>query len=286
LGKWYLFSIIALVLMGTQRFLYKVAAERNCPAAWTTFSFMATVTILSFIFLLALGESVLSWKMLGLIALWNSGAFVLGTVTHIEALKHLPSSIVYPVIRLNMVLVILFSILYFSDSLSPYQWIGMVTAAVVMVVLAREAEHKKEAYGDRKTGLILVFVSLLFGSMASISSKFAALYTNKLGFMALSYLLGTLFSLALTKEFNSQKRAKNLKQAIVIGSMMGVVNFAGFYAFLKALSQGPLSLVVSITGMHFVIAVVLSVVLYKEKLTVTRILGVALTVVSVLFLRS
>jgi uncharacterized membrane protein len=49
---------------------------------------------------------------------------------------------------------------------------------------------------------------------------------------------------------------------------------------------GPLSIIVSITGMHFVIAVLLSVILYKERLSRMRVLGMALAVVSVLFLRA
>jgi uncharacterized membrane protein len=56
--------------------------------------------------------------------------------------------------------------------------------------------------------------------------------------------------------------------------------------FLAALSVGPLSIIVSITGLHFVIAVLLSVIVYKEKLSRTRLLGMALAVASILFLRA
>jgi uncharacterized membrane protein len=66
---------------------------------------------------------------------------------------------------------------------------------------------------------------------------------------------------------------------------MGIINFAGFYSFLKALSLGPLSIIVSITGMHFVIAVILSALIYKERLTRLKLLGISLTIVSVIFLR-
>jgi drug/metabolite transporter (DMT)-like permease len=281
---WYFMSIMALILMGTQRFLYKVSAERDCPTAWTTFSFMATVTLISAIFFLVVREPVLDHKMLWMTALWNSAAFVLGTITHIEALKHIPSGIAYPVIRLNMVLVILFSIFYFDDRLSFYQVAGMAIAGVVIVLLARDAERAKGAYSNVKKGLILVLFSLLFGAMASISSKFAALYANKLGFMALSYCMGTLFALGLTQRMKTTEGTRNLKEAIVIGILMGFINFAGFYAFLAALASGPLSLVVTVTGMHFAIAVLLSVIVYKEKITFTRGLAIALTMVSVFFL--
>jgi uncharacterized membrane protein len=66
---------------------------------------------------------------------------------------------------------------------------------------------------------------------------------------------------------------------------MGLLNFAGFYAFLSALAIGPLSIIVSIMGLHFIIPIILSTIIYSEKLTPLRILGVLLTTVSVIFLK-
>jgi uncharacterized membrane protein len=72
---------------------------------------------------------------------------------------------------------------------------------------------------------------------------------------------------------------------LVIGSAMGILNFVGFYAFLSALSHGPLSLVASITGMNFVVSVALSILIYREKMTYARIAGFLLTIISIIFLR-
>ena len=66
---------------------------------------------------------------------------------------------------------------------------------------------------------------------------------------------------------------------------MGVLNFFGFYAFLTALETGPLSVIALITGMHFIIAITLSVVIYREKLTAHRCVGLILTVLAVIFLK-
>jgi drug/metabolite transporter (DMT)-like permease len=286
MSNWYVLSLVALVLMGAQRFLYKVSAERECSTAWTTFSFMSTVTVLSAVSFFSLRESVSDAKMLILTAGINSASFVLGTVTHIEALKHVPSSVAYPIIRLNMVVVVLFSILFLHERVSLPQVLGIVLAIAVIAILTRDVEEVKGAFGKLRKGLFLVFASLISGSVASISSKFAAVYANKLGFMALSYFLGTLFSAALIGKSGKEGNPEKRKDAIVIGLLMGLINFVGFYTFLAALSVGPLSIIVSITGMHFVIAVLLSVIVYKEKLSRMRILGIGLTILSILFLRA
>jgi uncharacterized membrane protein len=72
---------------------------------------------------------------------------------------------------------------------------------------------------------------------------------------------------------------------VIIGVVMGLLNFVGFYAFLSALTIGPLSIIVSMVGLHFVIPIILCTIVYSEKLTPGRILDVLLTVVSVIFLR-
>jgi uncharacterized membrane protein len=103
--------------------------------------------------------------------------------------------------------------------------------------------------------------------------------------MAVSYFIGTILSFGLRKNLETEETSKDNKDAVFIGLIMGLINLAGFYSFLMALSLGPLSIIVSITGMHFVIAVILSALIYKEQLTPSRILGVSLTIVSMIFLR-
>lgn len=285
MAGWYTYALLALFLNGTQRFLYKVSAEKGCNTAWTTFSFMATVALLSSTLFFVLGESVPDIRFLLFIALLNSGSFSLATIAHMEALKRIPAGVAYPIIRLNVVLVVIFSFLYFQDDPSVYQGLGLFLAMAVIVLLTRQADEKKTSQRDTKRGLIFVFVSLLGGTVASISSKFAALHTTPMAFIATSYIAGTIFSLGVRKRLQTEEAERNHRDALIIGFVMGLINFAGYYSFLKALSEGPLSIVASITGMHFVIPIMLSAAVYKERLTPLRVIGISLTIVSIVLLR-
>ncbi len=288
MDNWYTHAIIALILMGTQSFLYKVSAERNCNTALTTFSFMATVALLSSVLFFFRREPAPNMIYTLIMGILNSSAFLLATMMHIEALKRLPASIVYSIIRLNVVLVVLFSIIYFQDRPTVNQIAGIVLAVIIILLLTRSAESEKPSVGHTKQGLILVFVSLFCGAIASISSKFAAMHANPLSFMAISYLFSTLFVIGLRNKLQHgtvHAYDKNDKEALAIGFSIGIVNFAGYYALLKALSIGPLSIVISIIGLHFVIAILLSVLIYKEKLTPSIVAGISLTILSVILLR-
>jgi len=283
--NWYSLSIIALFFLGTQRFLYKVSAQRGCNTAWTTFTFMGTVTLLSSISFFVSYEPISGIPFLIFISLVNSVSFTLGTLSHMEALKFLPASVAYPIIRLNAAVVVVFSVLFFRDHLSAYQIVGIFIAIAVITILARESNSQEIARRDIRKGFSLVSVCVLSGAVASISSKFAAMYTNKMAFIALSYFMGTLFSFAFRNRLVAEIPGGRNMDAVIIGIGMGLLNFAGFYAFLSALAIGPLSIIVSIMGLHFVIPIILSTIIYSEKLTPVRIFGVLLTIVSVLFLR-
>lgn len=282
---WYFLSLAALVLLGAQRFFYKVAAERNCSSPLTTAVFMATVTLLSVAAFLLSGDAVGDISTLLLLAAINSAAFALGTVVNMEALRRLPTAITFPLTRLSILLVIGFSILYFGERPGPWQWLGILLGLAVVVVLAADLGGTAAVRQQRGTGLLLVAACVLCGAVASISSKFAAVATSKTAFMALSYLLGTIFSLAMARTWKRGESAPRTGAVVGIGVLMGLFNFAGFYAFLAALERGPLSLIALITGMHFVIPVALSVLFYREKITPRRWLGIGLTLLAVLALQ-
>ena len=194
----------------------------------------------------------------------------------------------YPLFRLNIILVVLFSVVFLGEDLVLRQWIGVMASLTAMVVLTRRQAPDRPGRGfSVSRGIGLVFLAMLAGALSSISCKFAAVYTSKTAFIAVSYIFSTFFSLLFhTRMFPDQKSTGDWKKGVMIGICMGLLNLAGFYAYLQALSLGPLSLVASINGLHFVVAVVLSVIIYQERLRKSGLLGIGLTVLSIFLLRS
>lgn len=285
MNTWFYYSILALILLGTQRFLYKVTAERGYSSGLTTAVFMATVSVLSTAVYLVTGGESIDYVVLFTLALANSSAFAITTISNIEALRHLPASITFPLTRLSLVLVILVSVIYFDEQLSTQQWLGILLGFGVVLLMAKEVTHNSSPHGNTRYGLFFVAVCILCGAIASISSKLAAISTNTAGFMALTYLLATIFSLLINKRWPG-KTAINKKGAILLGILMGILNFFGFYAFLTALASGPLSSIALITSMHFIIAIILSVMIYHEKFTLRRIMALVLTFITVFLLKA
>ena len=164
MADWYTFATIALFLLGVQRFLYKVSAERRCNSAWTSFSFMGTVAFLSTILFFVRDETVQNIGFLLFIALANSLTFFIATMSNMEALKRIPAGIAYPVIRLNAAIVVIFSIFYFGDRLSVFQGMGIFLALGAVVVLARDTVEKEGAHGNKRLGFLFIGISILAGA--------------------------------------------------------------------------------------------------------------------------
>jgi len=285
MDSWYVYTVMALLLLGAQRFLYKVAAEKQCSSALTSTVFMASVTLLSAAAFFTTSEPLGQPSSLLLLALLNSCSFAVATITHIEALKRLPAGITFPLTRLSLVVVIGFSLLYLDEHLAPLQWLGILCGFAVVLILAQDAKRETRSQPNLRAGLLLVAICILCGAVASISSKLAAESVNKAAFMTLSYLFGTFFSLGIELKWGRKTPSGRSQTAVVLGLLMGGLNFVGFYAFLSALARGPLSAIALITGMHFVIAIVLAVVVYREKMTLQRAFGIGLTLLSVYLLK-
>ena len=286
MDNWYVLALTALAFFGLERFLYKVSAARQCNTAWTTFSFMTTVALTSSVLFFLLTPEIRDIKYLFFVALINSASFTLGTVMQIEALKYIPTNIAYPLIRFNTVIVVLFSVFYFNDRLSLYQITGIILSIGVLIWMTRQSYEGQSSTSYVSKGLVFIGVALFLGAVAAISSKFAALHTNMLAFIALSYIMGSVLSFSLRKKLHGSATGSNNRDALIIGCCMGLVNLAGFYTFLKALSIGPLSIIISIVGMHFVVAIILAALIYKEKITTKRIVGIILTIAAIIMMRN
>lgn len=282
---WFACALVALVLMGSQRFLYKVAAERSCDTVLTTISFMATVTVASAAAFFAGGGEVRNPQALLLAGFANSLAFLAATLAHIEALKRLPAAVTYPLIRLDAILVVIISIVVFRENLLGRQAIGIMAAFLAAVLVARDRNRIRTSSAPSRGGFMFVAVAVLAGAGAAVSSRYAVLHTDKTAFIAVSYGLSTIFAVIMGRSAATGKPPEKIRPALVIGVCMGVLNLAGYYAYLEGLSRGPLSLVTVITGMHFVVAVFFSLLIYRERLTPAHVAGLVLAALSLVLIR-
>ena len=275
---WYGYALISLLFYGVQGFLYKVSAERKYDTIWVMFSFMTTVTIFSVIMFFIAGEKIDSGATFLIISVLNAVFFFISTVACIEALKYMPANVFYPVMRSAVVLVIIFSFIYFHERPSAVQGVGIALSILVIFVLSGKKERKMIPKTNVRKVLFLILVVFIFGTAVTIVIKFASDLKAQFAFIALSYGINIVLSLVVKDRFRSDDKIKSKSQPLMIGAAIGVVNFLGFVTLLRAFAGGPLSITAPLIGMALLIYIILSFIFYREKVTMARVLGILLAV--------
>ena len=283
---WYNLALFSLFAYGIQNFLYKVAAEKKCNTAWVMVAMMTTITVLGAVFFIVSGAQITNLSLLLFLSFTGGPLFLASLAARTEALKNASTSVVYPITRFSVILVVLFSIVYFREHLSMYQIAGIGLAVIVFVLLTRHNHEERARHADFRAGVILAVIALVTGAGATIISKFAAeSFEEFFSFIAISNAINIFLALGIKNKLQRERENPKHTNAIIIGVLSGLFNFVGYYAIMHALAAGPLSIIAAVHSMNFVIAILLAVLIYKEELTKTRLAGIGLTVLALILLR-
>jgi len=289
---WIIFIALATLLYGTLHFLYKVAKEKGLNAEMLVNVVGGTVALLALASLFAMRESVLqafTSKTLQY-AFFNGLCFGLANLSAYAALGRSPAAIVFPVARLNTVLVMLIGVFFFKDSPTGLQYGGMALAVTVVLLVAYEEwRTNRDEYGKpRLSGLLFALMAALFFALSLTISKLAAISSeSRLAYIAASYALIFCFTLItyMAKRIKPPyARAIRNGQVLGFGMLIGLLNYVGYLLVLQAFVTGPLSLVQAIFSTSIVITIVLAYFVYKESFTIFRVVAVGCAIGSVVMI--
>jgi len=279
-------------LYGLLNFLFKVAAEKGYTADLLVNLVGLTVSVLAFGTLIVTTENPLTQFTRPVLtyALFNGLFFALGSLAKFGALKKAPAAIVFPLNRLNTVLVMLVGFLFFQEAPRPMQIAGMVMGIGVLVLITLEQRNHFKSSGDRTLllGVLFAVGSAVFTALSmTVGKLLAESSSNRLAYISVSYALVFLFTLG--KQSVKQRGMQWLPQLLngpmfLYGSAIGLLNFVGYFLVLQAFGSGPISLSQAIFSSSILIPIVLSRLFYHEKLTPMRMAAIALAILSVVFI--
>jgi len=279
---WFELSLLSTFLFGIQNFLYKVSAAKKQNSFIVTLALTITVAVASIIFFFVTRGKIVELNFLLLVSFLCAVFTVINSITKIEGLKFIPTSVFYPVIKASILLTLIASIFIFGEVLKLRQWIGIVFIIIVVILLS--TQDKLEKIKNLKIGLFFAFGCVLANTAYNIVSKFAVAKVNYNNFLGMMYIFSVFLSLTSVKIFEKQKKM-NTKSSLITGFIIGLFIFGGFLFGLKALTGGPLGLITVINSLSLVIPIMLGAIIYKEKLTLKRLLAVLLAIVAVIILK-
>lgn len=280
---WFGLALLSTFLFGIQNFLYKVSAVRKQSSHIVTLASTITVAVASIILFFITRGEIREVGFLLIIALICAVFTVINSITKIEGLKFIPTSIFYPVIKASIALTLIASIFIFGETLGLKQWLGVIFIIIVVILLS--TSDKKEKIKNLKFGLLFAAGCALANTLYNIGSKFAVERVNYNNFLGIMYLFSIFFTLTSMKIFEKKEKTKNTKGSLITGGIIGLFIFGGFLLGLKALVGGPLGVITAINSLSLIIPIVLGALIYKERVTFKRVFAVLLAVAAIILLK-
>lgn len=289
--EWFIYTIASTIIYGVINFMYKVAAVHKLPSYRIVNRSAATISVLSLIIILITQSEFVNLKMILFFAAINSTFFGLGSIVKIQSLKKIPSSFAFPITKMNAAFLIIYALIIFNEHPTIRQWGGIAISFSILAYISLNIKQEKIKEIDKRQQIIGVLLALLAAFSTSISmltGKFASTEVPKLNYIFVSYSLVMIYTFFINKTIyrkasNPSKQDK--KKIALFGSIIGILNFAGYFLVLSAFATGPLSLIQGISSNSFVIPIILAIIIFKEKFTYKNAIVVALAILSILLIK-
>ena len=190
--------------------------------------------------------------------------------------------------RMSVVVPISIAILFYGDGISVSKIIGIVLAIMAVYLVSH-----KETQGKVTDKFWWLFPLIIFVCSGIIDSSINYAQRNLLNDLNFDAFLSTIFATAFIFGFIVLlyqliiKKEKFQWQAIPAGMILGTINFGTMYFIISALNTNVLepSVLFPINNLSILtISTVVSVIVFKEKLSSKNWIGIGLSLLAILIL--
>lgn len=198
----------------------------------------------------------------------------------IYSMNKLDASVASTIYRLNMALAVFIAFFILHEDISVTNIFGIALA--ILAVLFFTGHHWDNISHMRGVLCIAILASMLRACMG-IGYKIAM--NNNVDpnwFLAGSGLCWAIIGVSIA--FLSNNRFMISRQNLHNGLLSGVLVCGIVYFFALALKTGKACIVIPIAQMSFVVTALISFVLFKEKISYTKIIGLFFAIMSIILL--
>lgn len=281
---WIILSIFCSIAFGLAGFMMKVSSARKGSHTTLLFGLYVTGTLGFLVYLIVSGEwdtSPIVW-IAGLIIGFGS---VFGNILFMKALDLGPASLTSPIINSNILLIVIMSILFYDERLSLTETfgVGLLVSAIFLIPI----DPNENLRIRNKTWYLYVFAAMMLFFLRTGGLKI----TEELGrsnsmILFISYFFGVIWFAIESYQKSERLGSSNaIKIGWIWGLGSGIFSFAGMQAYSLALQDGPASIVSPIFATNSLIVALLSILVYKERLSFFQKIALVLLVIGLVTIR-
>ena len=186
--------------------------------------------------------------------------------------------------RMSMVIPAAVSVIVFKEEVTLYKVLGLLLAAVAIVLSAGKSKSTGASYK------VLVIPILAFIGTGVTDAAIKLIQQLVLGGASQHLMMAFIFTAAAVSGFIYLTFKRDLpilrnKKVLKWGLVLGCINYASLYLFLLALDKSKLegSVIFPINSVGIVAVGTLgSILLFKEVITLRKLVGVAIAILAIL----
>ena len=288
---WFVAAILGALLAGISNFFFKVAASRGYHSElFTLYGGLASVLAVGFLAVVS-QYTLLQLNWFVVIMLIAGGLASMGGIMKVYALRHIDSTIYFPLFKLLApALAIVFGVIFFSESFSSIEWIGMLVGLTVPLLLITKSENGRQ--NNLVAGLFLVVLTALTSAIAAALNKFVidegVSVLVGVFYASLGVLFGTIIVISIKRglwSVYSHIRHDSDRILVLYASVRALLISAsmGFVLYAYA-TGGSLAIVQTIHSLYILIPIILSILIYSEHWSIQKAIAIILSVLALVLL--
>jgi drug/metabolite transporter (DMT)-like permease len=279
---WFTFALLAALFSGLNNFFKKVSAENKNDPKVVAFYFNLASAIIAFVIFLIFSDRELRLDLIFYGAVIGvSIAHIFNIIFKVRGLEALTTSTVLISLRFLMILsLFLVELFIFKSSFTIQDFLGIIIGFGALYLLIESKSDKKQ---DFKKGIRAVLICV--GAMTIISTirKGVALeqydqFTYYFFIFTFSLLISAIMNYKLIQD---KSIFKNRNGVILYPSLQASTNFvAQMLGFFSLVHGANLVIYAKISSFSIFIPIILAIIIYKEKVTIKKLVAFGLTIVS------
>lgn len=281
---WFILALISFLTFGLSGFFMKVSSYHRGSNEHLLWGLYLTGSLFFFIWMLITGNTYLSTEIFiaGIIVGFGSA---IGNLLFMKALMLGPANLTSPLVNINILLTVTMSIIIFDEQIQWLEVIGITMLILAVSLIPIDPNESLRINNPRWYSFVLLATFLFFLRNGGLKIT-EELGLNNTSILFISYLFGLIwFTLDMMKKKSFSFSLQADKVGLRWGLLAGIFSFAGMQFYALALEQGPASIIAPLFAANSLVVAILSIWLYKERLSLVQTVSLLLLFLGIIFVR-
>ena len=288
---WFLLAVAAAITGGIPSFMMKMAAMRQYDAdIFILYSSLLSVVVVGPLAYWLSGLDPLTWPLL-LLAGGGGVLAAYGGMFRIQALRYIDTTIYYPLVKLlSPALAIVAGIIFWQESFTTAEWVGLIASLFVPLILISRFENSRQ--NNLLAGLLLVLLTGVISVIIIMINKISVDWFIDVPWVLFCSSFGVFIGSISTivwrhgvRNMMHAIRRESPQSLVLLALSRGLLITISFGLTLYAFSfQGPLAVVHTIHSLYILIPIVLSIIFYDEHWNARKVIAIVLSVAALALL--